>query len=161
MTAPLIQGSTLISTSTSEENYHSLVVFPLPAWWESRMFSSVRTFYHDATLWSLNPSLGLNGVTSNCIRQSDPPLSSPRCKMHLGPEKKYFAPWTHCRQNPLLFHWMSFHVRFMCLCFLQPEKVFMHSSPSFIKEVIWIHKMETGYLMVIVTRETATNQSLL
>ena len=112
--------------------------FSLPAWWESRMFSSVRTFYHGATLWSLNPSLRLNGVTSNCIRQM-PPLSSPRCKMHLGPEKKYVAPWTYCRQNPLLFHWMSFHVRFMCLCFLQPEKVFMHSSPSFIKEVIWIH----------------------
>ena len=74
----------------------------------------------------LNPGLGLNGVTSNCIRQT--PLSplSLRCKMHREHQKKrQCAPWTHCGQNPLLFHGMSFHVRFMCLRFFCNQRKFL------------------------------------
>ena len=53
----------------------------------------VRTFYHDATRLSdpLNPGLGLNGVTSNCIRQI--PLSPlPGVKCTLGHRKKTVHP---------------------------------------------------------------------
>ena len=98
--------------------------FSLPAWWESRMFSSVRTFYHGATLWSLNPSLRLNGVTSNCIRQM-PPLSSPRCKMHLGPEKKYSL---HPGPTAGRIHFFSTGCHFtlgLCVCVFCNQRKFL------------------------------------
>ena len=100
----------------------------------------VRTFYNVATFWSPESRSGVKWCDEP-LHPSDAPLSSlSAVKCIVSIRKKDSV---HPGPTADRIHFFSTGCHFtlgLCVCvFLQPEKVFMHSSPSFIKWVICIH----------------------
>ena len=84
----------------------------------------VRAFFNVATFWSPESRSGVKWCDEQ-LHPSDAPLSRAQVlNASWASEKRQCAPWTHCGQNPLLLHGMSFHVRFMCLCFFATRESF-------------------------------------
>ena len=100
----------------------------------------VRAFFNVATFWSPESRSGVKWCDEQ-LHPSDALSPALRCKMHREHQKKDSVHPGPTADRIHFFYTGCHFTLGLCVCvFLQPEKVFMHSSsPSFIKWVICIH----------------------